>query len=266
MFTVTQVVGSSGLRLGSSFASDHVLNVKLRSVESYLSSLQKWEHDQLNVSDAIRQKRFEDIYSLQTWQHGNPSVPKSGTGSTLERTKDVRDAILDVLEMINATRIVDAPCGDLTWMRTLFPEFARRNISYIGVDIVRSEISRLQAEFHKDPMVDFAVVDLVTQPTPRADLIFSRQTLQHLQAEDSLRVLHRWSRSGSRYLMQTQYTLSGVPNENYNRLKGGDHARVDFLRPPYNLTHPLRRYLDSEGPHEREDLALWLLPLITTSV
>eukprot|EP00316_Scyphosphaera_apsteinii_P009637 CAMPEP_0119301296 /NCGR_PEP_ID=MMETSP1333-20130426/3091_1 /TAXON_ID=418940 /ORGANISM="Scyphosphaera apsteinii, Strain RCC1455" /LENGTH=246 /DNA_ID=CAMNT_0007303327 /DNA_START=26 /DNA_END=763 /DNA_ORIENTATION=+ len=240
------------------FSSDYVLASKLLQVKEYLSSVGKWEHNQINASFAAMQNRFEDVYKYGIWQHGDPSVPKSGTGSTLHRTKSVRASILEVMGMINATLIVDAPCGDVTWMRALFPEFAKRRIRYIGLDIVRSEIGRLQAEFRGNPMVSFAVANIVTDRTPRADLIFSRQSLQHLQAEHNLRVLYQWSRSGSRYLMQTQYTLSDiVPDENYNRLSYGAHSRIDFMKAPYNLTPPLSLYGDSEGIDYHEDLALW---------
>ena len=245
-----------------------VLSSKLRSVAQWMTtffgtlpSLYEGITD-----DSLRKARFEDVYATGQWQHGDPSVPRSGTGSTVQRTEAVRAAILEAIALTNATSIVDAPCGDLTWMRELFPAFAARGVRYVGVDIARSQVARLQAEFRGQAHVAFRAVDLVAQPTPRADLIFSRQALQHLNAEEALRVLHRWSRSGSRFLLQTQYSLRGAADENYNRLSGGDWARVDFTRPPYNLTRPLRTWTDSSGEGYDEVLALWRLPLTVSAV
>ena len=68
-------------------------------------------------------------------------------------------------------------------------------------------------------------------------------------------------------LMHWGVALHGAANENYNRLSGGDHARVDFTRPPYNLTAPLRTWVDSvDSDGATELLALWRLPLTVSTV
>jgi hypothetical protein len=92
-------------------------------------------------------------------------------------------------------RLVDAPCGDLTWMQTIFPVFEALNVSYTGVDIVRSQIVSHQEKFSKPGVRSFYVVDLALEPPPEGDLYFSRQALQHLNAYDALRCGHRTSRS-----------------------------------------------------------------------
>ena len=103
-------------------------------------------------ADMARQSRFETIYQTGLWQHNNRSVPLSGTGSTPERTVNVRAAILSLLLSLNVSSILDAPCGDLSWMRLMLPDFATHRISYTGVDIVRPLIRSLQAEFKKKPL------------------------------------------------------------------------------------------------------------------
>lgn len=250
-------------------ADPSVLSSKLSSVMSWLSAYfgaSSANYDGV-ASDRLRKGRFEAVYAKGLWQHGDPGVPRSGTGSTVQRTEAVRAGILEAIALTNASSIVDAPCGDLTWMRELFPVFAARGVRYVGIDIARSQVARLQAEFRGQTHLTFRTVDIVTQPTPRAELIFSRQALQHLNAEEALRVLHRWSRSGSRFLLQTQYSLRGVADENFNRLSGGDWARHDFTRPPYNLTAPLRTWPDSDDDaHSTESLALWRLPLAVSAV
>ena len=40
-------------------------------------------------------------------------------------------------------------------------------------------------------------MDMVLDVLPRADVIFSREALQHMNAEDNMRVLNNWKASGS---------------------------------------------------------------------
>jgi len=154
----------------------------------------------LGVEDVARQSMFEQIYKSGTWQHGNASLPLSGTGSTAEASANARIALAAALGRTRARSVLDAPCGDFTWMRLMLPTFARLGVHYTGVDIARPQIARLQAEFEGTAGVEFRVGDLVVEPPPRATagLIFSREMTQHLNPEEVLRVLHHWSRSGSR--------------------------------------------------------------------
>ena len=69
---------------------------------------------------------------------------------------------------------------------------------------MRPVISRLQKEFAHDDSKSFLVLDLVADAMPRgADLIISRQVLQHMEVADVLATLHSWSRSGAKYLLMT---------------------------------------------------------------
>ena len=130
----------------------------------------------LSQDTALRRRAyFEGIYTGSVWQHGGGAVG-SGTGSTLLATVHARKAILDVVDKYNVSSILDASCGDLTWMRELFPELDRRGVRYVGVDTVRPVIERLNKEFEADENKTFMVRDLVADPMPKgADLIISRQ-------------------------------------------------------------------------------------------
>ena len=129
--------------------------------------------------DAALQRRttFEGIYKDSVWNDGQGGgAVGSGTGSTLLATVHARKAILDVIDQHNVSSILDASCGDLSWMRDVFPELDRRGVHYVGVDTVRPLIDRLSKEFEADKTKTFMVRDLVADPMPQgADLIVSRQ-------------------------------------------------------------------------------------------
>jgi len=175
-----------------------------------------------------RQQAFEHVYDKRIWARRGKSASLSGTGSDLEKTFDARAALMVVLLKHRLSRVIDAPCGDLTWMRTLFPALESLNVAYLGVDVVRPQIERHQANFAKPGVRSFMVADLVAAPLPaqKGDVIFCRQALQHLNAYDALRVLHQFSRSGARLLLTTSYELHRdvrffKPDENYAPQKPG---------------------------------------------
>ena len=196
--------------------------------------------------------------------------PLSGQGSSVAWTPNARAALLHTIVKHNIKHVVDAPCGDLTWMQTLFPVFEALGVRYTGVDIVRSQIASHSARFARPGWREFEVVDLATTPPPRGDLIYSRQALQHLNAYDALRVMHQWSAlasdSGARpLLLTTTYEQPhGNPDENYRpKLPDADMVFLNFLRPPFDLPPPLETFIEQNrsdaGFYER--LGLWRLPL-----
>jgi len=228
--------------------SDLLSTLKARNVN--VATMQK--------TDAARQRMFEDVYSHSTWTHGDPTIPKSGSGSTLTKTKGTRRALQEAVVRYNITSIVDAPCGDLTWMRAMFPFFKKRNVQYTGVDIATAEITQLRKEF---PEHRFKRLDMVSAILPKADLIFSRQALQHMNAEDNLRVINNWHRSGARYVLQTTYR-SDV-NSNYQLVSGGSNSLINLETGPYNFPPPIETWSEQDRPEFTEVLALWAFPATT---
>lgn len=97
--------------------------------------------------------------------------------------------------------VVDAPCGDLAWMQ----EVDLQGAQYLGVDIVPQLIADNQRRFVSRPDMSFRVLDIVRETPPAADLIFCRETLQHLTQGDALRALINFSNSGARCV---QHALS----------------------------------------------------------
>lgn len=212
----------------------------------------KLSRSEMLDNDAQRREMFSKVYSNNVWTHGDGRVPKSGSGSTLQKTESTRSFLKEAVLRYNIRSIVDAPCGDLTWMRTLFPFFAEHGVKYTGVDIVPSEIAQHSFAF---PQHTFLELDMAVKPLPAADLIFSRQALQHMNVEDNMRVMNNWVSSGSQFIMQTTYNVT--PNSNYRPVSGGTNSLINLLAPPYNLPSPMQLWLEQEQNWGVEYLAIW---------
>ena len=109
--------------------------------------------EKMHANDLNRKAMFSNVYSNAIWAHGDASVPLSGSGSTVQKTENARHAIKTVVVKYGIRSIIDAPCGDLTWMKTLFPFFQRNNVSYTGVDIVGSQIEKHRKQKHANHVI-----------------------------------------------------------------------------------------------------------------
>lgn len=271
-----------------SLQSPTVLHGKVRQVNACWNNLTaEWRKtvatDYVNATAATgsRQSAFEDIYDNKRW--APRGEPLSGLGSSVAWTTQARAAIKQVILRHRVKHIVDAPCGDLTWMRTLFPMFESMGVRYTGVDIVRSQIAKHRRSLAKPGVREFAVVDLAASPPPRGDLIFSRQALQHLNAHDALHVLHQWSAPGvSSLLLTTSYQRFKAPRpnmpgrhadwdgpHNFKLQAPGSHMTfMDLQKTPFDLPAPLETFVEQDRSSDKttanpfkEILGLWQLPL-----
>ena len=86
------------------------------------------------------EKRFTKIYLENHW---NDSESRSGEGSTLENTQNVRNELPKILKKYNIKSMLDAPCGDFNWMKSITQDVS---IKYIGGDIVKPMIENNQAK------------------------------------------------------------------------------------------------------------------------
>ena len=93
----------------------------------------------LNLNDDNRKKIFSEIYKDNYW---GDDESRSGSGSTLNATKLLRDDILKIINKYRIKTFLDAPCGDMNWMKEIVHKFE----SYIGVDIVEDMIEKNKKE------------------------------------------------------------------------------------------------------------------------
>ena len=231
--------------------------------------------EEMVASDARRKKMFQEVYDLGKWVHNKEGVPKSGSGSTLQMTERVRKGIKEAVLKYKIKTFIDAPCGDLFWMKELFPFFDEHGIEYIGVDIVPSEIERHKLEH---PTRKFIQSDMAIETLPKADMIFSREALQHMNAEDNLRTLNKWKESGTMYVLLTNYyvtmeyynnpritgkqalKIQELGSMNYFKNNDGTANLIELEKHPYNFPEPLEKWVDKGHRLQyKQFVGLWIL-------
>lgn len=193
---------------------------------------------------------------------GGPEAPRSGTGSTVTQTGETRKILEDVLLRYGVGVLVDAPCGDFTWMRKV----SLRTVNYIGVDIVGDVIAANSQRFAAENRV-FRELDIVLQPPPKGDLILSRDCFVHLSNTDIRKALANFAASGSTYLLTTTFPTLRA---NTDMVSGRGWRPVNLERSPFYLPAPLETHnekcSENGGRHADKSLGLWsLAPLRNTS-
>jgi SAM-dependent methyltransferase len=152
-----------------------------------------------------------------------------GSGSTLKATATLRAMLPRVLRGLEVSVMLDAPCGDLHWLKPADLPLSR----YIGVDILSELVE--EARNNSEGFGDFYTADITTDPLPAADLIFCRDCLVHLSNDLVLAALDNMRASGARFLMTTTfYALQ----ENVPCASGGWRP-INLQLPPFSLPTPL---------------------------
>jgi hypothetical protein len=178
----------------------------------------------------------------------------SGPGSSLESTETLRVELPGLLRSFGIRRIVDAPCGDMNWMRHLPYEFDL----YIGVDIVQDLIERLRTEISSEKF-HFQTGNICSDILPAADAIFCRDCFGHLSFENIRAATRLFKRSGAAFLITT--TFCDKKNED---MSAGGWRQIDLQNEPFLWPAPMR--LIRENAPDREDrwtatksLGIWTL-------
>jgi SAM-dependent methyltransferase len=120
---------------------------------------------------------FNRIYSEGTWGRDVAGKGISGSGSTLEITREYRIYVEEFIRKNGVTSVVDAGCGDWTFSSTI----DWGNASYLGIDIA-SDVIEAVRDKHERETIKFRVGD-ITEELPAADLLISKDVLQHLPNE-----------------------------------------------------------------------------------
>jgi hypothetical protein len=201
-----------------------------------------------NLGGRSASEIFRDIYRLNAW---GSAESHSGSGSTLAYTTRLRADLPAFLKRYGIKSMVDVPCGDFNWMRKV----DLSGIHYTGLDVVPELIAQNQKKFG-NLFRTFANCDILTEPPPRANLVFCRDLLIHFSYHDALKALHNIVASGSTWLLTTSYR-SGK-----NRLEPtGGFYRINLEEAPFSFAAPIDILADGEGkraPNGRI-LGLWNL-------
>ncbi|MEX2403101.1 MAG: class I SAM-dependent methyltransferase, partial [Balneolales bacterium] len=157
-----------------------------------------------------------------------------------------------ILKKFNIDKLIDAPCGDFSWMQHIDLPVT----SYLGADIVPELISVNEKKF-SDEQRNFIYLDLIQEPLPAADLLFCRDCLVHFSFTDIERFILNLKRSEISYLLTTTFTEC-TENED---ITTGDWRVLNLEKEPFNLPSPL--YILNEecneggGAFKDKSIGLW---------
>jgi len=192
---------------------------------------------------------FRDIYRRHHWSGGESA---SGAGASLDQTGELRRLLPALLTELGVVTMLDLPCGDYGWMRTIDLPVAR----YIGADLLPEIVGPLATALSAGGR-RFRVLDLTRDRLPPADLLFCRDCLVHLSYADIRRALNNVVQSGIPYLLTTTFPDCEA-NED---IVTGDWRVLDLERAPFHLPAPMRilneRCTEGGGMFADKSLGLW---------
>ena len=172
--------------------------------------------------------RFITIYEENLWQ-SKESI--SGEGSEILYTKPLREWMLKEIPLLNIKVLVDAPCGDFNWMKTITP---RLPIKYIGLDIVPSLINSNKIKY-ESKNVYFNVANICDDPLPDCDIIMVRDCLFHLSYEDINKFFKNLDKTNYNYLFTTTHLNKNLNKFSNKNILTGDFRYIDLFSKPFNF-------------------------------
>lgn len=195
------------------------------------------------------EETFRFIYRHSFWSKGQ-SI--SGDGSTVSQTEEIRQQLPFLIKKVGIRSILDIPCGDFHWMKTV----EMGSVHYTGADIV-DELIRQNNHQYADDSRTFVKLDVIRDPLPMADLVFCRDCFVHLSNGDITKALENIRHSKSVYLLTTTFPAC-MENE---EIVTGDWRIINLQKDPFNLPEPLWLLNEkcTEGEHTYSDksLGLW---------
>ncbi len=183
---------------------------------------------------------FTGIYDNNTW---SSSETRSGGGSEIGRTKQIREQLPAILKRLGTKTLLDAGCGDWNWMSTIpLPD-----IRIAACDIVQSMITANTYRFGRF----FFTADITKDPLPQVDVVLCRTVLFHLSYANAFLALENFKRSQSKYLLITHH-----PNQTDNvDIRDGNWRRLNLCLAPFHLPPPIEAMEDGDG--QDGYLGLW---------
>ena len=168
---------------------------------------------------------FNDIYTEGEWGKDAAGKGISGTGSTLEITREYRAFIEDFIKKNSVRSVVDAGSGD--WGFSSAIDWG--GASYLGVDIASNVIESVRRK-HETERIKFQVGD-VTEDLPPADLLISKDVLQHISND----LVHKFIRNN---LKKGKYKWAILTNDRGGKngdTENGGYRAINLAAPPFDV-------------------------------
>jgi SAM-dependent methyltransferase len=168
---------------------------------------------------------FNHIYAEGMWGRDDRGKGTSGSGSTLEITREYRAYVEDFMKKHAVKSVVDAGCGD--WSFSSAMDWG--DASYLGVDIASDIVDADRKKYQRDK-VRFQVGD-ITEELPAADLLISKDVLQHLSNRLVQKFIENNLRKGKyKWVILTNDRGSGNPD-----VRPGGYRAIDLAAPPFEV-------------------------------
>ena len=201
----------------------------------------------------LNMERIFSSYYLENAWGGFES--RSGEGSSLEATAEVRKILPALLENIQIRSMLDAPCGDFYWLKDVPLNLA----NYTGIDIVAELIKQNRLKYGA-PNRQFLMGDLTKDRLPKADLVLCRDCLGHFSFRDAVRAIRNIKQSGSDYLLITTFPTI-LKNQD---IITGAWRPLNLQKPPFNFPEPVQLVNEHYPKSPDKSLGLWKLNDIRT--
>ena len=186
-----------------------------------------YTHSKTRFEGRDAREIFTYIYHKNLWRDGES---RSGEGSNIREAQHIIKELPALLAKYGIKTMLDLPCGDFNWMKTLDFVKIGYSIEYIGADIVAEMIADNEARYG-NAQTRFLVKNIITDELPKADLVFCRDCLVHLSPEDIEKALLNIKNSGAKYLLVTSF-----PETTYNYpIQTGQWRSLNLEIAPYNL-------------------------------
>jgi len=188
-------------------------------------------------------RELQQVFETKTWADDDKGKPRSGSGSTLRRTRRLRRALPGLLRDYGVKTFLDAPCGDWTWMSAV----DLTGVKYIGGDISKELVDDVKAEFGGTGR-RFVHLDLASDKLPKCDMIMVRECLIHLVDPVRWAVIENIHKAKIPYLLLTVDLIdTNIPLE-----QNGQHRNFNPMLAPFNFPAPVHHIPES---HDVLDLA-----------
>lgn len=166
-------------------------------------------------SEASFRQAFSEVYRKQIWGSGGGG---SGHGSDVAYTQNLRMGLIGLLNRYNIKSMLDSSCGSMAWMPLVLDNItlSQPDFRFMGTDVVDFLIQNHTRRFANHTNWSFKSVDYAHEPLPSGyELVFSRDSLQHLPLDSTWMLLNNVRNSGAKYLLVGSYvTITHGSNNN----------------------------------------------------
>jgi hypothetical protein len=177
-------------------------------------------------------ERFAEVYNRNLW---GDEESVSGVGSRRDSTSVALtlSALEFVVEKWGIRSLNDIPCGDFNWIEPFL--LNRPGLKYAGFDVVPALIDSNVEKY--GAVWQFQVLDITKQIPPPADMILTKDLLNHLTIEDIKSSISNIKISSAKYFLCTNNF--GKFNEELNDIEVMASRFIDLCAAPFDLPPPI---------------------------